>query len=113
MESTNKKFQTGILRNLQVRPLDGSRRTEIPYLYTKQSSSWPFSKNDAATHQDIAHLPYLSGTPFEFIDEPVDILIGMNVPGLLKCHATVDRELDEPFASLHWLGWAFNGPISG
>jgi len=113
MESSSKEIRTSIVRNLQLSSMDSSKTTEIPYLYTKPSSSWPFSKNDVPTYKDIEHLSYLSDTPFEFIDVPVDILIGMNVPGLLKCHATVDRKLEEPFASLHWLGWAFNGPISG
>ena len=35
----------------------------------------------------------------------------MNMPSLLKPIEIIDRNSNEPFASLHSLGWSFNGPV--
>ncbi|XP_047739152.1 uncharacterized protein LOC125178730 [Hyalella azteca] len=113
MENVKKELTTAILTHLEISPLDDSKLTSIPILFTKPSESWPFSRDDIPTYKDVENLPYLEDVPFDFVTVDVGVLIGMNSPGLIKTYSTVSGEWEQPFASLHWLGWAFNGPIAG
>ena len=113
MENVKKKMSTFFLENIQISSIDGRKQTEIPIVYTKSESCWPFSERDIPSYSDITDFHFLADVPFDFVDADIDILVGMNVPGLVKCHATVDGDWNEPFASLHWLGWALNGPVKG
>jgi transposase InsO family protein len=112
MACKNLKTPTLILNNLKICDLDETVTATVPVLYSKRGRDWPFSKEDLPRREDLEGLPFLDSIPFRFLDEEVSVLIGMDMPGLLKTQQTVSREWNEPFASRHWLGWALNGPIS-
>ena len=59
---------------------------------------------------EVKQWAYLRKVPFQLIDEPIDLLIGMNVPALLRPLEVVHGDPDEPYATRHLFGWAFNGP---
>lgn len=112
MENVKRQLCTSIVRNLLISSVDSNKSTEIPIIYTKKQSCWPFSRSDIPSYDDVRKFPHLSDVPFDFIEADIDVLIGMNVPGLVKSYATVDGSWSEPFASLHWLGWALCGPVN-
>ncbi|KAA0187986.1 hypothetical protein HAZT_HAZT008756 [Hyalella azteca] len=112
MACKNLKTPTLILNNLKICDLDETVTATVPVLYSKPERDWPFSKEDLPRREDLEGLPFLESIPFSFLDEEVSVLIGMDMPGLLKTLQTVSREWNDPFASRHWLGWALNGPIS-
>ncbi|XP_047741664.1 uncharacterized protein LOC125179586 [Hyalella azteca] len=111
ISSVSQRTKTKILRNLLLSDIDGNKVALLPLLYSRDEQSWPFSKDDIPSSQDVLNYDYLRDVPFNFVDAEVNILIGMNNPGLLKCLKIVDGGWNQPFASLHWLGWALNGPV--
>ena len=112
MERKNSSINTRVINNLELSSLDGQSVTDIPVLYTKSNASWPFTKEDIPHFDDVKQFSHLANIPFSFIDSDVDILIGMNVPMLLKPLEIIDGDDDQPFASLHLLGWTINGPVN-
>ena len=45
-------------------------------------------------------------------NRPIDILISMNIPQILKPEEIVAGIEDQPFASKHIFGWGLNDPIN-
>ena len=111
MEKKSTPCHTRVVNNLMIADLSGNNVTKIALLYTKTSENWPFSSNDLPSAGDIKGYPHLGAVPFEFIGANIDILIGLDVPWLIKPLDIVSGKDDEPYASLHLLGWALNGPI--
>ena len=101
---------TFAMHNIEITDLDGNECSVIPTVYS--CSKWPFEKSDCPTEKDVANLSYLSNIPFRYIDSEVGLLVGANMPSLLKPLQIVSRGEDEPFAILHKLGWSLNGPVS-
>ena len=109
MGSTNKETKIRVVNNLIVSDLENTFTTKIPVVYTKPNAYWPFSKNDVTKISDVAKFPCLNDIPFNYLDENVDLLIGMNMPQLLKPLEVVDAENVDCFATRHHLGWVLNG----
>ncbi len=106
--------KTKTINNLKIWNLKLNKYLEIPTLYT--NSNWPFSRGDAPTREDIAGFPYLKEVPLEYIENGrIGLLIGMNVPQLMYPLRTIPPNTDMsphgPYATLHKLGWALQGPV--
>lgn len=106
------EVQLKVVNNVILTDLCDNNTVTIPVVYTKPSHKWPFSKDDLPRLKDLDCFPHLRSVPFNFVDANIDLLVGMNVPSLLKCRQIVERADDEPYASLHLLGWTVNGPIN-
>lgn len=79
---------------------------------TYSTSKWPFSREYSPTASYVDKFPYLNDVPFSYIDSEIGILIWANAPRLLKPKLIVDRGDDEPYVTLHKLGWALNVPVT-
>ena len=62
---------------------------------------------------DVRKIEEFNDIPFNFINNKIGILIGMNEPEIIKPLQIVQPNENGPFASRHKLGWAINGPING
>ena len=113
MNGINENMSTKILNNLVLTDLNNDNEINLPVAFTKTVKSWPFSKSDKVCQNDIKDLNYMVDVPFNFVDADITVLIGMNVPSLFKYTETVERNLNEPFASKHLYGWVLNGPVAG
>ena len=111
MNGTN-DLKTKVVYNSELSDVNGNYKVVVPVMYTKNSNSWPFNRDDLATDIDIADYSYLSEVPFNFTTDDIDVLIGMNVPELFKCEQIIDGEGGGPFASKVLFGWTLNGPVS-
>ena len=111
MEKSNKNYSVQVINNLEVTDLDGNEGKIIPVLFA--TANWPFTADDSPRPQDVAALPYLSDVPFSFLDCKIGLLVGANMPSLIRPLRVLSRHEDEPYASLHKLGWALNGPVRG
>ena len=110
MEGTSSHSHTKVINNLELYDLDDNLQDVIPVVYAQKK--WPFSSEDSPT-ADVAKLEHLADVPFNFIDADITLIIGMNRPEMVKPLQIVDGAWNEAYASLHRLGWALNGPVSG
>ena len=113
IEATNKSTVCNFITQVSIESLNRSCKFEIPVVYTRNNESWPFSAKDIPSYKMIDNYEHLKNLPFNFCDKPVTLLIGMNMPSILCPQEIVQRRPNEPFASLHTLGWALNGPVEG
>lgn len=111
MSVKNQMMETRVVNNLQIFDVEETSCTTVPVVYTKPQSSWPFSKEDLITADDVKQFQHLSEVPFNFLDEEVGLLIGMSASELLKPLQIIDGQMNEPFASLGNLGWSLSGSI--
>lgn len=111
MESVKTEIKTKIVENVLISSIDGNKWTEIQSIFIKPNQQWPSNQDVIPKHTDILQFPHLHDVPFNFTQTEVGLLIGMNMPGLIRPIELVYGSWNEPFASRHWLGWAFNGPI--
>ena len=111
MQSTNAEIKTKVINNLQVTDLDGNYSIVIPVVFTKPDKDWPFTADDLPTTDDTTNFEHLQDVPFKFAGQEIGLLIGMNVPAIIRPTKVVYGHPDDPFASLHPLGWAINGPV--
>ena len=100
-----------VLNNVLIRNLNGERIFKIPLVYTKPDKNWPFDQSDIPTADHVRRFPHLKEIPFNFVDVEIGLLIGLDVPCLIKPQEVVSGADEEPYASLHSLGWALNGPV--
>ena len=112
MEARNRSMTTRVVNNVTLTDLDETNSITIPVVFTKPDNAWPFTEDDLVTYNDVENLNHLSSVPFSFSDASIDLLVGLNVPELLKPLQVVDGAPDEPYASKHALGWALNGPVN-
>jgi hypothetical protein len=111
MESKHSTCVTKVVNNLKVCDLNDGAQVIIPVVYTKQHKTWPFSKDDLPNPADIEVLSHLSEVPFTYLDADIGLLIGMNIPEVLKPAEVIGGEAGQPYASKHTFGWALNGPV--
>lgn len=111
MQSSNHAMKTRVLNNLQVMDIYECNCVTIPVVYSRERKSWPYSNDDLVSRNEIDKCLHLKDVPFEFIDEEISLLIGMNVPSLLKPMEIIDSSHNEPYAARHLHGWTFNGPV--
>ena len=110
LEGLNKKHSTNVVNNIEVCDLDGNNPKNLPVTYTREL--WPFSEKDIPKESDLEPFPYLAGVPVQYIDEPIGLLVGANMPALLKPLEVVHGSEDQPYATRHSLGWAICGPLN-
>ncbi len=106
--------KTKIISDLKIWNLSLDKCLIIPTAYT--NANWPFSRGDAPTRADIAGFPHLEKVPLEYIENGrIGLLIGMNVPQLMCPSQVIPPNTDVlphgPYATLHELGWALQGPV--
>lgn len=111
MSEKNMSMKTRVVNNLQIFDIDETFCTTVPVVFTKPPDSWPFSKDDIVTPQEVHQFQHLSELPFSFLEEEVGILIGMSASELLKPLEVMDGEPDEPYACLYKLGWCVSGSV--
>ena len=107
-----KVVKTEVINNLIVKGLDLDITASITVVYSKCNKERPFAKDDLVTTHDKAKFPHLNNVPFHLVDTEIDLLIGMDMPQLVKLLEVIDGPLHDPFAMKFSLGWAFCGPIS-
>lgn len=111
MESKCRPVDVNIVNNLEIYSLTSSKTEIIPILYSK--GNWPFDIEDSPKLTDVSNYPELKELPFKFINNcSVGILIGMNVPQIVKPLKVVSTSHGSLYATKHSLGWAINGPTS-
>ena len=107
MESSSAAVK--VTEELQIQSLDGEVSVTVPKLFAK--SCWPFEDADSPTIDDIKGFPALQRLPLHFRPQKIGLLIGMNVPEIIRPLAVVNTTDGGPYATKHLLGWAINGPI--
>ena len=100
-----------VVENLEIISLDRDYRLTIPRLYAKRN--WPFCLADSPKNEDVASLQLKEDVPFKFVNKPIGILVGMNVPEILKPLKIISTTRKGPYITLHTLGYALNGPLAG
>ncbi len=103
---------TKIINNIKLTDIDGNNKVTLPVTFTRPNRQWPFTKNDVVQPKDVEPYNYLHNVPFNFVDSSIGILIGNNVPEIMRPLEVIGGPVNQPFASRHSLGWAFNGPIN-
>ena len=104
-------MKISVVSDLEIMSLDNNYSVSVPKIYAKDN--WPFTIDDSPKREDIMKFPSLKEVPFHFIDKPIGILIGMNMPEIIKPLKIIATTKKGPYASCHQLGWALNGPIHG
>ena len=110
LQSKHSPLRTRVVNGLEVMDLDENEKIKLPLVYSK--AELPIGREDIPDQSEIADFPYLNEVPFQFVDANVGLLIGMNVPDVLKPLEIVDSDVYGPYASRHKLGWALNGPLT-
>jgi hypothetical protein len=109
MEGKLKPITAKIVRDLTIVSLDSTAKINIPKLYAK--SNWPFTIEDSPKEGDIEGISGLENIPFKFIDKNIGLLIGMDMPDILKPLDVVSSTSRGPFATRYMHGWALSGPM--
>ena len=110
MEKIESAVKTIVINNLEIMDLEENKKVAVPVVYANRN--WPFNKDDVHREEDTQDHAHLEDIPFNFVDSYVGILIGMNMPELIKPLKIVEGKAGTPYASQHLLGWALNGPIA-
>ena len=111
IESKLAPIDATIIENLEIYSTDGENKVEIPKIYAKER--WPFNNEDSPNKEYVDKYPKLKYVPFKYINSKIGILIGMNMPDILKPLEIVETTRRGPYASRHELGWSLNGPVHG
>ena len=111
IEGQSQEMKVTVVNNLEIRSLEENNAFIIPKIYAKKN--WPFTEDDSPKKGYVENNPHLKDVPFQFIDKTIGILIGMDMPEILKPLKIVTSTKKGAYASLHQLGWALNGPIKG
>ena len=111
MENSSSFVPVKIVENLEIISLVDKESIIIPKLYAK--SKWPFEPNDTVTENDIKNFPALKNLPFNFVSERIGLLVGINMPEIVRPLEVVNTTNKGPYASRHLFGWALNGPVTG
>ena len=111
MENSCSNVPVKIVSNLEIFSLDGSKSFVIPKIYAK--NEWPFNDKDNLRESDVLEFERLKQLPFKFARENIGLLVGINVPELIRPHEVIDTIEGGPYATRHLFGWALNGPVRG
>lgn len=111
MDGYSNNVDVELIKDLSVQSLDGEITEIIPKLYAK--APWPFERHDSPTKNDVEKYVSFKDIPFEFIDEKIGLLVGINVPQIVKPLELVNTTRNGPYATKHLFGWALNGPVKG
>ena len=109
MENNSSKVSVKVVENLEIVSLDETECVVVPKIYAKKH--WPFSVNDNLREADVKKCKLLKNVPFKFLPAKIGLLIGINMPQIVKPLEVVNTTNDGPYATRHLFGWAFNGPI--
>ena len=112
MESNSSSISVNVVKDLELVSLtDENCKYKIPTVYAK--GKWPFSEADSLRYEDIKNYSSLKEIPFQHNARKIGLLVGMNVPEIIKPLEIVHTTVSGPYASKHLFGWAFNGPVTG
>ena len=111
MENSCNQISVKLVENLELVSLADKTTFKIPKVYAKDK--WPFEERDSLKYDDVKSFTALKNVPFKFKNVKIGLLIGLNVPELIKPLEIVNTTKDGPYASKHLFGWAFNGPVPG
>ena len=111
MENSASAVPVKIVEDLEVHNIEGDTSITIPKLFAK--AQWPFELEDTPTESDIDGFPILQQLPIKFVPKKIGLLIGINMPDIVKPLDIVQTTPNGPYATRHSLGWAANGPVGG
>ena len=111
LENEISSVKTESIENVLVSSLDGSGSVIIPKVYSKEQ--WPFKREQCIKPSHVRKFGEFDDIPFTFIDEKIGILVGLDMPELIKPQEIINPTKNGPYASRHVIGWALNGPING
>lgn len=111
LEKENSPWETVKYDGLEISDLDGNFPYKLPPLFQRQSL--PFTKEHIPQPSDWDAYPHLKNLPFEIIEAPVGLLLGMNASDALRPLEVVKGEDNSPFGIRYQHGWAINGPLGG
>ena len=101
--------KTEIVSDIEVCDLNSSVHYSLPNTFALKS--WPFDACDSPSEYDVLGFNHLSDINFNFVAEEIGLLVGANVPDLIKPLETVSGGEFEPFAIRYSIGWSIAGPV--
>ena len=111
MEQNSSKIPVKIIADLEIVSLDNDYKVTIPKVFAKKH--WPFENHQTLSEKDVNKFPELNEVPFNFVKAKVGLLVGLNMPEILRPLEIINTSKNGPYASKHVFGWALNGPIGG
>ena len=100
--------KTKTVSHLELFDSSMAMKYSLPNVYS--IDNWPFGPDDVPSADLTQQFEHLQGIEFGFIEENIGLLIGANMPELLKPLETISGSGGEPFAVRYSLGWAITGP---
>jgi hypothetical protein len=110
LQGKHSPLRTCVVNGLEIMDLEENEKVMLPLVYSK--AELPIDRDEIPNRSEISDFTYLNEVPFQFVDANVGLLIGMNVPDVLKPLEIVGSDTAGPYASRHKLGWALNGPLT-
>ena len=95
--------------SLEVLDLDEENIFEVPVVFTRPSL--PITTESVTNEQDVERWWYLSEVKIPNIDVDVGLLIGSDIPVILKPKQVIPSQNGGPYATRTTLGWVVNGPL--
>ena len=111
MERNSSKIPVKIIAYLEIVSLDNDYKVTIPKVFAKKH--WPFENHQTLSEKDVNKFLELNEVPFNFVKAKVGLLVGLNMPEILRPLEIINTSKNGPYASKHVFGWALNGPIGG
>ena len=110
LEKTLSPMSTRVVDCLEISDLDDNETVRLPCTFSRPNL--PISTEDMIKSEDMSRWSHLADIPIKFVEADVGLLIGINVPEVLKPLKVISGAEDEPFATKHKLGWAISGPVN-
>lgn len=94
---------------LHISDLNNENTVSLPEVLAYKDL--PVDREDIPTRDQVKSWPHLSNVPIQWSTASVGILIGMNVPSILRPLEVVYGKDNEPYALRTKLGWSIHGPV--
>ena len=84
MTNKNSPTKIHVIHNLKIYDFEGKNAVILPVVYTRPDDQWPFDRPDRMFNDDCRNVPALREVPFNFIDQDIELLVGNNIPEMVK-----------------------------
>ena len=108
IDNENVKSQSLVV-SLEVCDLSGNNAIELPCVFSR--AKLPVSTDDIPCQSDMDRWTYLEGIQIPHIDAEIDLLIGNDVPEVLKPKEVKESRDGGPYAVRTLFEWTMNGPL--
>ncbi|XP_074657149.1 uncharacterized protein LOC141910314 [Tubulanus polymorphus] len=109
MLQTRSKIEARKIRNLEVRGLAGGNWVKLHELYTHPTVA--INWKEIPTVKDVSKYHQLRNVDLKFVDAPVGLLLGANVPEAIRPIEMIPTEREGPYAMRTAIGWTLLGPV--